>query len=78
MELNQNEWEQSESYLNAFEQFDLLAHFIASSYLSLLTWWLNNELPYTPEHMDRLFQQLVIPGVHQIIDLSAEDSKRWL
>lgn len=43
---------------------DLLAHFIASSFLSLLTWWLDHDLPYTPEQMDAIYQRLVFPGVH--------------
>ncbi len=45
---------------------DLLAYFIASSYLSLLTWWLDHDLPYTPEQMDALYQQLVFPGLREI------------
>jgi AcrR family transcriptional regulator len=46
---------------------DLLAHYIASSYLSLLSWWLDHDLAYTAEQMDRLFQQLVVPGVREIL-----------
>jgi len=45
---------------------DLLAHYAASSFLSLLTWWLDHDLPYTPEQMDTLYQRLVFPGLHEI------------
>ena len=45
---------------------DLLAYYISSSFLSLLTWWLDHDLPYTPEQMDVLYQQLVFPGLHAI------------
>ncbi len=48
-------------------QVDLLAHYIASSYLSLLTWWLDHDLPYTAEQMDAFFQQLVFPGVREML-----------
>ncbi len=46
---------------------DLLAHYIASSYLALLTWWLDHDLPYTAEQMDAIFQQLVFPGVREVL-----------
>ena len=45
---------------------DLLAYFIASSFLSLLTWWLDHDLPYSAEQMDALYQQLVFPGLREI------------
>jgi len=41
----------------------LVADYIAGAILTMLNWWLDNEMPYTPEHMDALFQQLVLPGV---------------
>jgi AcrR family transcriptional regulator len=46
---------------------DVLAHYIASSYLSLLIWWLDHDLPYTAEQMDRLYQQLVAPGIREML-----------
>jgi len=46
---------------------DLLAYFIASSYLSLLIWWLDHDLPYSAEEMDQLFQRLIFPGLHEVI-----------
>jgi AcrR family transcriptional regulator len=46
---------------------DLLAYFIASSYLSLLSWWLDHDLPYTAEEMDHMFQRLVFPGIRETI-----------
>ena len=46
---------------------DLLAYYLASSYLSLLTWWLDHDLPYTAEKMDAFYQQLVIPGMREML-----------
>jgi AcrR family transcriptional regulator len=46
---------------------DILAHYIASSYLALLTWWLDHDLPYTPEQIDALYQQLVFPGIREML-----------
>jgi AcrR family transcriptional regulator len=41
----------------------LVADYIAGAILTMLTWWLEHEMPYSPEQMDALFQQLVLPGV---------------
>ena len=42
----------------------------------LCKWWLDAEMPYTPEEMDRIFQQLALPGVQAAlgegIDASAQ------
>lgn len=46
---------------------DLLAHFLASSYLSLISWWLDRDLPYSAEQMDSLYQQLVFPGIRGVL-----------
>jgi AcrR family transcriptional regulator len=41
----------------------LVADYLSGAILSMLTWWLDNGMPYTPEQMDGLFQQLVRPGI---------------
>ena len=33
----------------------------------LLKWWLDNKMPYSPERMDEIFQQLAMPGVRNIL-----------
>jgi AcrR family transcriptional regulator len=47
----------------------LVADYLAGAILSMLTWWLDNEMPYTPEHMDTLFQQLVRPGLQTTLQI---------
>ena len=49
----------------------LVASYIAGAILTMLTWWLDQEMPYTPERMDAMFQQLVLPGVQGTLGLSA-------
>jgi hypothetical protein len=39
-----------------------VANFLAGSFLTLLKWWLDHKLVYSPEQMDAMYQQLVIPG----------------
>ena len=37
---------------------EVRAEFLASSLLALLTWWLDNDIPYAPESMDEMYQEL--------------------
>jgi AcrR family transcriptional regulator len=42
---------------------EILVHYLVSAFMSLLTWWLNNNLPYPAERMNEMFCQLTQPGV---------------
>jgi len=44
----------------------VLANFLAGSLLSLLKWWLDNKMIYSPEQMDEMFRKLVLPGIAQV------------
>ena len=41
----------------------ILANFIAGSYLTLLKWWLENKMVYSPEEMDAMFTRLISAGM---------------
>lgn len=41
----------------------ILVDYVANSVLTLLRWWLDHDMPYSPEQMDEFFYHLVIPGV---------------
>jgi AcrR family transcriptional regulator len=41
----------------------ILANFIAGSFLTLLQWWLENKMNYSPDEMDKIFKTLTIPAV---------------
>jgi hypothetical protein len=45
----------------------VIAVYIAGSLQTLLLWWLQQKMPHTPERMDEMFQQLVMPGVKAIL-----------
>jgi AcrR family transcriptional regulator len=49
---------------------DILAYSMAGSLLILLKWWLDHKMPYSPERMDEIFQQLVMPGVRNTLALN--------
>ena len=48
----------------------VVAVYLAGSLQTLLLWWLEHKMPYTPERMDEMFQQLVMPGVTAILSAS--------
>jgi AcrR family transcriptional regulator len=45
---------------------EVLAQYLASSLIALMTWWLDRDLPYSAERMDEIYQQLAKPGVDLI------------
>ncbi len=46
---------------------DVVAHYLVSSLLGLLTWWLDHDLPYPPEKMNEMYRQLTQPGIEAIL-----------
>jgi AcrR family transcriptional regulator len=46
---------------------EILAHYLVSSFIALLTWWLDNNLPYPPERINEMFRQLTQPGVEAVM-----------
>jgi len=44
----------------------VLACSLAGSLLILLKWWLDNKMPYPPERMNAMFQQLVMTGIQSV------------
>jgi len=45
---------------------ELLAHFLVSTYISALTWWLNSKNPCPPKDIDEAYRQLVLPCLASI------------
>ena len=43
------------------------AQVVVGSFLALLQWWLEHEMPLSPEALDTYFHQLVMPGVREVI-----------
>ncbi len=48
---------------------DILSHYIASSLLGLIAWWLENDSPYSVTEMDHYFRQLTLSGTVQALGL---------
>ena len=41
----------------------VLANFLSGSFLSLVKWWLDNKMAYSPEQIDEMFQKLALRSV---------------
>ena len=41
----------------------VMAHYLAGAFFNMFKWWLEADMPYTPEQMDSIFQRLAMPGV---------------
>jgi hypothetical protein len=52
----------------------LVADHMAGAILTMLRWWLDNGMPYSPAQMDALFHRLVMPGVRSTLALPANES----
>jgi len=48
-------------------EIEAAAHFYASSLISMLTFWLDNNLPLSPEEMNDLFGKLAMRGLKEFI-----------
>jgi AcrR family transcriptional regulator len=50
----------------------LIAYHVAGSLFALLSWWVANNLPYTPEEMAEISHILCINGVASVLDAAAQ------
>ena len=47
---------------------EILTVYVVNSLTALLTWWLDNDSPYSAEQMNDFYRQLVEPGVDAILN----------
>ena len=45
-----------------------LSAYIAGAFMALMQWWLETEMNWSPEQMDTLFRELVLPGVERFLN----------
>ncbi|GHO72026.1 TetR family transcriptional regulator [Ktedonobacter sp. SOSP1-52] len=45
----------------------VVSEYLASTLLTLLKWWVAADMPYPPEQMEHIFQQLALPGVWSML-----------
>ncbi len=47
---------------------EIVIHHFVSSFLALLTWWVDHDMPYTAEQMDDMFRQLNQPTLQALLE----------
>lgn len=45
---------------------EIFLNYLAGAWLGLITWWLENEMPYSQEQMALMFQKMIISGAPEI------------
>ena len=50
---------------------EILVHYFVSSFLALLTWWLDHDMPYSAERMEEIFNTLTLPGYKSVVSPQA-------
>lgn len=43
--------------------FELLVHFLAATFMSVMSWWLDQPIPLPPKKIEGFFQALVLPVI---------------
>jgi len=56
---------------DAAVRLEIVAGWIAGSFLALFRWWIERRMPCTPERLDEIFRTLVRPGVKAATEPSA-------
>ena len=47
----------------------VLINYLTGALMSLLRWWLDNDMPYSPEKMDEMFHKMAMPGVWDVLEI---------
>lgn len=52
-----------QAHQDASMPLSLLVDYLTDTLMTLIKWWFKDGMKYTPEQMDEMFQQLVMPGI---------------
>ena len=53
----------------------MIANFYAGSLLGLISWWLDNNMPYTPEQMTLFSQRLFFLGLFDALGIDFKPNR---
>jgi AcrR family transcriptional regulator len=53
--------------INSQVPMDVFINYLAGAWLGLITWWLENEMPYPAEHIAGMFQRMVVQGAPEAL-----------
>lgn len=46
----------------------VIIQYLTGAIFGLITWWLDNKMPYPPQEMDAMFQKLVMKGLENLFE----------
>jgi AcrR family transcriptional regulator len=45
----------------------VIAQFATGTLMTMLNWWLDNKMPYSPKEMDAMLEKLIMPGIQNCL-----------
>lgn len=51
---------------------DVFLNFLAGAWLGLITWWLENDMPYPPAEMAMMFQMIILRGAADVLGVTPQ------
>ena len=54
---------------------EVAAQHSAGSLFSMVSWWLQNDMPYSPEEMARIYHSITVPSILAALGLPQKDGK---
>jgi AcrR family transcriptional regulator len=45
----------------------VVSEYLASTFITLLKWWISADMPYPPEQMESIFEQMTLPGLSAML-----------
>jgi len=58
--------------INPQVPMEVFLYYLAGSWLGLITWWLEYEMPYPPEEMALMFQKMYMRGAREVLGVSPQ------
>ncbi len=52
-----------------------VASYVVGAFMTLMQWWLETEMAWSPERMDALFRDLVLPGVEYLLSQETQAAR---
>ncbi len=52
-------------------QFEIVAHYLSSAFLTLLVWWVDSDMPCSVEDLYALTMRLMEPGLKDVLQVTA-------
>jgi AcrR family transcriptional regulator len=62
--------ENDETIIKPKVPLEVFSNYFAGSLLGIMTWWLEADMPYSPEQMSQMFQMLFFPGAGDVLGIS--------